>query len=63
MKIVYITKSLAAPYGTERILIDKMNYLADKLSYKIYIITYEQGKHSIVFPLSSKITHIDLNTP
>lgn len=62
MKIVYIIKSLAAPYGTERILIDKMNYLADKLSYKIYIITYEQGNHSVIFPLSSKITHIDLNT-
>ncbi len=49
MKIVYIGKALATLYGTERILIDKMNYLADKLSYKIYVIIYEQGKHSIVY--------------
>lgn len=59
MNIVYIYKSLAQKAGTERILIDKMNYLCKE--HQVYIITYEQGKHPIPFPMDNRITHIDLN--
>ena len=59
MNIVYIYKSLAQKAGTERILIDKMNYLCK--DHQIYIITYEQGEHPISFPMNGRITHIDVN--
>lgn len=62
MKIAYIIRSLAQPAGTERIMTDKMNYLSEKFGYSIYAITYEQGNHKLIFPLSPKIKHIDLNT-
>lgn len=60
MRIVYINKSMAQLGGTERILTDKINYLADVLNYKVTLITYEQGNHPLSFPLSSKVSHIDL---
>lgn len=60
MKIVYIYKSIASLSGMERILTDKMNYLADQLGYDIYLITYEQGKHPLSFSLSSRVQHRDL---
>lgn len=62
MKIVYIIDALAITGGLERILIDKMNYLANEYNYEIYLITTIQGEHPFIFPLSSKIKHIDLNT-
>jgi glycosyltransferase involved in cell wall biosynthesis len=62
MKIVYIIDALAIIGGLERILIDKMNYLANEYNYEIYLITTIQGEHPFIFPLSSKIKHIDLNT-
>lgn len=61
MKILYIFRSLAVVGGVEKILVDKMNYLSQIKDYEITLITYEQGNHPIVFPLSSKIKHIDLN--
>ena len=59
MNIIYIYKSLAQKAGTEKILIDKMNYLCKE--HQVYIITYEQGEHPISFPIDKRITHIDLN--
>lgn len=62
MKIFYLISSLANPAGTERILIDKMNFLSEK-GYEIYAITYEQGERPIPFPLSPKVNHMDLDVP
>lgn len=61
MKIIYIFKSLANKGGTERILIDKMNYLAAKPGYEVFVLTYEQGDHPYAYPLSPKVQHTDLN--
>lgn len=47
--------------GTERVMSDKMNYLAEH-GYAITLITYEQGKHPKAFPLHPSIQHIDLDT-
>lgn len=63
MKIVYLFRSLAIMGGAEKIIIDKMNYFADNFHYDISVITYEQGEHPIVYPLSSKVKHINLNFP
>lgn len=61
MKIIYIYNTIAIKGGVERIFVDKMNYLADKLHYEVYLLTTSQGKHPISFPLSPHVKHIDLN--
>ena len=60
MKIVYLYSSLAIMGGVERVLVDKMNYLADKAGVEVLMVTYEQGSHPIAYPLSYKVKHIDL---
>lgn len=60
-KIVYVLKSFAVKAGTERVMSDKMNYLAEH-GYNVTLITYEQGVHPQVFPLNPSIRHIDLDT-
>lgn len=60
MRIVYLYNALALKGGIERVLIDKMNYLANNSNYELFIITASQGTHPIAFPLSTKVKHIDL---
>ena len=60
MKIVYLYDSLALIGGLERILTDKMNYLADVYGYDVFLITSSQGNKPFAFPISSKVKHIDL---
>ena len=60
---MYIHKHIAQLAGMERILTDKMNYLADRLGYEITLVTYEQGTFPLSFPLSSQIKHLDLDVP
>lgn len=62
MKIAYLFFSFTRLAGTERILIDKMNYFADNMGYDVTVITYEQGEHPFVFPLSDKVHRKELNT-
>ena len=61
MKIVYIFKSIALLAGMERILTDKINYLAEKNDMELFLITYEQSGHPLSFPLHPKVKHIDLD--
>lgn len=61
MKIFYILKSFAAKGGEERVMADKMNYLAEH-GHEITLITSEQGNHSLAYPLNKSIRHIDINT-
>lgn len=61
MKIVYVYPKFTALAGTERVLIDKMNYLANQEDIEVIVITHEQGNHPFAYPLSSKVTHVDLN--
>lgn len=60
MKIIYIYDTVAVIGGVERIFIDKMNYLADKLHHEVYLLTSSQGNHPVSFPLSPNVRHIDL---
>ena len=57
--IAYIYSQLAINGGTDRILTDKANYLANH-GYEITIITESQMGKPIVFPLSSKVRLIDI---
>jgi len=63
MKLVYFFPQLARHAGAERILIDKMNYLADQYGYEVYALTYEQGSFPLAYPLSEKVIHMDLCVP
>ena len=51
MKIIILTMSYAMIAGVERLLSDKMNYMAER-GYEITMVTYEQGNH--VFPLEGE---------
>lgn len=62
MKLLYLFFSFTSRAGTERILIDKMNYLADHLGYDVTVVTYEQGAHPFSYPLSERVKHVDLGT-
>lgn len=61
MKIVYLFPHFAHRAGTERILIDKMNYLAEEYGYDVTMLTNEQGSHPVAFPLSDKVRRVDLD--
>lgn len=61
MKIVYVYDAIARVGGVERILADKMNYLADVYGYEVHLITAAQGNHPFSFPLSDKVKHTDIN--
>lgn len=61
MKIVYVFPKFTALAGTERVLIDKMNSLANDDKYEVYVVTHEQSSHSFSYPLSQKVKHFDLD--
>ena len=61
MKIVYISDALAIWGGLERVLADKVNYMADEYGYDIYLLTTNQGLHPIPFSISGKVHHHDLD--
>ncbi len=60
MKVIYLSDTIARFGGIERVFVDKMNFLAEKYDYEIYLVTSSQGAHPILFPLSPKVRHIDL---
>lgn len=60
MKIVYVTDAFAVFGGMERVLSDKMNYLADNYSYDVHLLTINQGGHKVPFKLHSSVVHSDL---
>ena len=61
MKLIYLLKSFATKGGEERVMADKMNYLANH-GYEIMLVTFEQGKHALAYQLHPSISHNDLNT-
>lgn len=61
MKFIYLIKSYAMKAGVERVMSDKMNYLAAR-GHAITLVTYEQGSHPQAFPLHESIRHVDLGT-
>lgn len=60
MKIMYIFRSLAVWGGIERILVDKMNYMAERYGMDVYFLTSDQGSHPITYHLSERVHHEDL---
>lgn len=60
MKIVYVYPHFINFGGTERVMIDKMNYFANQEGYEVCAVTHEQDIHPVAYELSSKVKHIDL---
>lgn len=60
MRLLYVTDALAIWGGLERILAEKMSYLAEKYHYDIRLVTINQGAHPLPYPLHPSITHRDL---
>ena len=59
MKIAFILRSVVLTGGIERVIIDKINWLAERGHY-VMLITYEQGLHPMSFPLHPKVNHVDI---
>jgi len=59
MKILYVTDALAIWAGTERIIVDKANYLAEQYGYSVHIVTANQGEHPVAYPLHPSVIHQD----
>lgn len=61
MRILYLYRSLAVWGGIERILIDKMNWLASEGNTEVYMLTTDQGDHLIPYCLDERVHFEDLN--
>lgn len=60
MKIVYNIQSTFNSGGMERVLSNKVNYLANLPNYEVYILTTGQRGRAHFYEISSKVTCIDL---
>ena len=62
MKIAYIIDSLASKGGAERIISEKMNYLAEHYGHEVTVITCYQFPKTMpnVYPISRKVKQINL---
>lgn len=58
-KIVYLFSELTIKGGTDKMLTNKANYLAEN-GYDVTIITEAQMGREPIFPLSPKVKHIDI---
>lgn len=61
MKILYIFRSLAVWGGIERILVDKMNFMAEGYGMEVYLLTSDQGTHPVPYHLSDAVHYEDLD--
>jgi len=60
MRIAYIYPQMTGAGGADRVIIEKANYFADVFGYNVFIITTQQNNQPLYFPLSTKVTHIDM---
>ena len=58
MKVLFVFRSLAVWGGIERILVDKMNWLALKGGNEVYMLTTDQGDHPIPYQVCNNV-HIE----
>jgi len=63
MKLLYCIPNLYNPGGMERVISEKMNYLAALPQYEITIVTTDQQGQAICFPLDERIRiiHFDID--
>lgn len=62
MKLLYILGNIINRAGVERIMTQKINYLADA-GFDISLITTDQNNQPFSFPLSKKVHYISVTAP
>jgi len=62
MNIIFVLSSFAHAAGVERVMSDKMNWLADQ-GHHVIFVTYEQGQHPLIYPLHKAVKHVDVECP
>ena len=61
MKIIYCTHSLYNPGGMERVLVNKVTYLVERLHWNVSIVTTDQKGRPSFYVLPKGVKLIDLN--
>ena len=60
MKILYTIHSLYNPGGMERVLLNKVTYLTEKLHWDVVIVTTDQKERPTFYPFPEGVRMIDL---
>ena len=60
MKIIYYTDQVYLHGGIEKVLTQKLNYLAALPNFEIHLITSEQKNKKFCYPISANVKHHDL---
>lgn len=60
MTILYVTAGLAIHGGIERVLVDRVNWLAEHGDDEIWLLTVNQFDHPLVFQLNPRVRLYDL---
>lgn len=60
MKIIYCTHSLCNPGGMERVLVNKVTYLVNRLHWDVSIVTTDQKSRPAFYPLPEGVKTTDL---
>ncbi len=60
MKLIYCTHSICNPGGMERVLLNKVTYLVEKMHYDITIVTTDQQGRPPFYPVPHEVRMIDL---
>ena len=63
MRIVYVVENITGVGGLQRILIDKMNYLAEHTMHEIVLMTVWHMDSEPHFPISPAVRYVRLNVP
>lgn len=61
MRILYVCDALAIYGGVERVLVEKANWLAEYGDCEVCLLTVNQGKQPVCFPLNPKVLYDDLD--
>ena len=62
MKLLYIIGNIINKAGVERIMTQKINYLAEA-GFDISLLLTDQNNQSLSFPISNKVNYIPINAP
>lgn len=62
MRILFVLHSLANFAGIERVMSDKINYMA-RQGHDVLLVTYEQGEHALSYPLDDSVKHQNIEFP
>ena len=60
MKLIYCIRATYNPGGMERVLLNKVTYLVEKLKWEVMIVTTDQQGRAPFYPFPSQVRMLDL---